>query len=223
VKTNKLLLLASNSPRRRELLTCIAMPFDSTAADVDESPLPDEPPADYVLRLAAAKARTAATSAEGAQIVIGADTVVVHDGRILGKPADADEAAAMLRSLRGHTHQVYTALAAYRPADGVLETELCISDVPMRNYSDAELEAYIRSGDPLDKAGAYAIQNEAFHPVGQFSGCFAGVMGLPLCHLTQMLGRLGRPASADVPEVCQSTLEYRCSVHTAILRAGQVG
>ncbi|MCF6277727.1 MAG: Maf family protein [Anaerolineales bacterium] len=217
------ILLASNSPRRRKLLTFTGLTFEMTSANVDESLLPHEKPANYVLRLAAAKARTAAQTAEGAQIVIGSDTAVVHGEDILGKPSNADEAAAMLRQLRGRTHQVYTALAVYRITDDLLESELCISHVPMRNYSDDELQAYVQSGDPLDKAGGYAIQNDGFHPVEQFNGCYASGMGLPLCHLTRMLGRLGIPASADVPVVCQANLKYTCPVFPAILRGEQIG
>lgn len=217
------LLLASNSPRRREILTFAGWTFNVATADVDEGILPDEKPADYVLRLAAAKARTAAQLAQGEQIVIGSDTSVVDGDDILGKPVNAVEAVEMLRRLRGRTHQVYTAIAAYRIADGELVTDLCISDVPMRDYSDPELEAYVQSGDPFDKAGGYAIQHPEFRPVKKFNGCFASVMGLPMCHVTRMFERLGISTSRDVPAVCQSTLNYECVVFPAVLRGEQVG
>jgi septum formation protein len=235
--TKKTLLLASNSPRRRELIGLLGIPFNSSAADVDESTLPNEAPADYVLRLAEAKAKACCphpslppkgeeTSSlplrgraeRGGTVVIGSDTAVVYAGAILGKPKDASDAVSMLKELRGQTHQVYTAVALYEPESGQVLTELSISDVPMRAYSDAELEAYVKTGDPLDKAGAYAIQNAEFHPVEKFDGCYASVMGLPLCHLTRSLQKMGYTPETNVPAQCQATLAYDCSIHNAILR-----
>lgn len=217
------LLLASNSPRRQQLLALGGWTFRVAAADVDESHRTDESPHSYVLRLAEAKARAAAKSARGEQIVIGADTTVVDGGRILGKPSGAAEAASMLKQLRGHSHSVYTGLAALRLADGKLVTDLCVTDVPMRAYSDEEIEAYARSGDPLDKAGAYAIQHASFNPVESLAGCYASVMGLPLCHLVRTLRQLDLPPAADVPMNCQTFLDYQCPVSPAILRGEQVG
>ena len=222
-KESHLILLASQSPRRRELLSCTGLGFDVTSADVDESILPDEKPADYVLRLAESKARASARDAEDAQVVIGSDTAVVDADQILGKPRDAREAEAMLRQLRGRTHQVYTAIAIFRPDDGMLETDLCISDVPMREYNDAEMDTYIQSGDPLDKAGGYAIQHAGFHPVESFSGCFASVMGLPICHTARALEKAGVTVSADMPQLCQSSLNYDCTISTAVLRGENLG
>lgn len=222
-KESHLILLASQSPRRRELLSCTGLGFDVTSADVDESILPDEKPADYVLRLAESKARASARDAEDAQVVIGSDTAVVDADQILGKPRDAREAEAMLLQLRGRTHQVYTAIAIFRPDDGMLETDLCISDVPMREYNDAEMDTYIQSGDPLDKAGGYAIQHAGFHPVESFSGCFASVMGLPICHTARALEKAGVTVSADMPQLCQSSLNYDCTISTAVLRGENLG
>ncbi len=222
-KESHLILLASQSPRRRELLSCTGLGFDVTSADVDESILPDEKPADYVLRLAESKARASARDAEDAQVVIGSDTAVVDADQILGKPRDAREAEAMLRQLRGRTHQVYTAIAIFRPDDGMLETDLCISDVPMREYNDTEMDTYIQSGDPLDKAGGYAIQHAGFHPVESFSGCFASVMGLPICHTARALEKAGVTVSADMPQLCQSSLNYDCTISTAVLRGENLG
>ena len=215
--------MASQSPRRRELLSCTGLGFDVTSADVDESILPDEKPADYVLRLAESKARASARDAEDAQVVIGSDTAVVDADQILGKPRDAREAEAMLLQLRGRTHQVYTAIAIFRPDDGMLETDLCISDVPMREYNDTEMDTYIQSGDPLDKAGGYAIQHAGFHPVESFSGCFASVMGLPICHTARALEKAGVTVSADMPQLCQSSLNYDCTISTAVLRGENLG
>ena len=197
--------------------------FSVSVSNVDESQRSGEAPQDYVLRLAEAKARAAVTQARSDQIIIGADTAVVDTGRILGKPKDMKEATAMLKSLRGHTHKVYTALAVLRMHDEQLITDLCITDVPMRNYSDEELEAYVLSGDPLDKAGAYAIQHPRFHPVENMKGCYASVMGLPLCHLIRVLRTLGIAADTDIPTACQSLLQYQCPVSPAILRGEQIG
>ncbi len=171
------LLLASTSPRRRALMGRLGWPCRFTSADLDESPLPGEPPAEYVRRLAHSKALAAAAQALPAEIVLAADTTVADGSQILGKPRHAAEARDMLLQLRGRTHQVLTAIAMLDPHRAVLEMDLCISSVPMRNYSDEEITAYIASGDPLDKAGAYAIQNGVFRPVAAFSGCYACVVG----------------------------------------------
>ena len=213
-----LLLLASNSPRRRQLLALGGWMFSVQAADIDESLLPGEDPETYVRRLAEGKARALLSRARDEHLIIGADTSVVIDGDILGKPADALEAQAMLRRLRGRTHQVYTGIAVLRVLDGNMLTAVCVTDVPMRAYSDDEIEAYILSGDPLDKAGAYGIQNPAFQPVAHMAGCYASVMGLPLCHLTVLLRRMQVVPRADVPRQCQLTLQYDCPVYRSILR-----
>jgi predicted house-cleaning NTP pyrophosphatase (Maf/HAM1 superfamily) len=127
------------------------------------------------------------------------------------------EAFAMLTRLRGRTHQVYTGVALLRLSDGLLLKELSVTDVPMRAYSDEEIDAYVQTGDPLDKAGAYAIQHPRFHPVADMSGCYASVMGLPMCHVVRMLRKLDIPPHADVPVKCQTLLEYHCPVSRAIL------
>lgn len=218
-----LLVLASNSPRRRELLALGNWTFDTAVSDIDESIQPDETPAAYVLRLAEAKARAVLGRAHETQIIIGSDTTVVNENRILGKPNDAAEAETMLRSLRGRTHQVYTAIAALRVSDRKLAADLCVTDVPMRPYTDEEMRAYIQTGDPLDKAGGYAIQHAGFQPVERLSGCFASVMGLPLCHLIRTLQKLDVAPETDVPANCQAYLNYQCDVFAAILRGGNVG
>jgi len=209
------LILASNSPRRRQLLALTGLPFVVSAADVDESTRSNESPANYVLRLAETKAR--AIHADADQIILAADTTVVDGSDILGKPQDAGEAVAMLRRLRGHTHQVYTGVALLRVRDGLLLKDLCVTDVPMRDYSDEEIRAYVETGDPLDKAGAYAIQHPDFHPVASMDGCFASVMGLPVCHVLRMLRKMDVIPNADVPANCQSLLEYECPVYESIL------
>ena len=209
------LILASNSPRRHQLLALANWDFTISVANVDESVLENEIPADYVLRLAEKKAR--AIHADVDSIILASDTTVVDGHDILGKPQDDVEAAAMLTRLRGRTHQVYTGVALLRTSDGTLLTDLCVTDVPMRNYSDEEISAYVATGDPLDKAGAYAIQHPDFHPVASMEGCYASVMGLPLCHVVRMMRRMDIQLDADVPLNCQKLLEYDCPVYESIL------
>jgi len=176
------ILLASGSPRRRQLLSLTGWPFTVAPAEVDETPHPDEQPQDYTLRLAKAKAARLQEMGVSQPFILAADTTVADGDTLLGKPADSTEARRMLRRLRGRTHQVFTALAVLQMASGRLETDLCASQVPMRDYSDEEIEAYIATGDSLDKAGAYAIQNGVFNPVVGFRGCFASVMGVRVCN-----------------------------------------
>ncbi len=209
------LILASNSPRRRLLLGLTGIPFNILVADVDESPLANENPADYVLRLAETKAR--AVRAEADQVILAADTTVVDGPDILGKPADAAEAVSMLKRLRGHAHQVYTGIALFRKSDGLLLTDLCVTDVTMRAYSDEEIEAYVATGDPLDKAGAYAIQHSGFHPVARMDGCFASVMGLPVCHVILQMRKMDLQPDTGFFAGCETLLEYHCPVSNAIL------
>lgn len=215
VTEKPLLILGSNSPRRRQLLALTGWPFSVSAADVDESQYANENPTDYVLRLAATKAR--AIKADADQIVLAADTTVVDKGEILGKPKDNAEAVDMLRRLRGHTHQVYTGVALYRVRDGLLLKDLCVTDVPMRDYSDEEIAAYVRTGDPLDKAGAYAIQHAEFKPVADLGGCFASVMGLPVCHVIRLMRQMDIQPNSDFFRSCETLLEYDCPVSNAIL------
>ncbi len=221
--SESLLVLASNSPRRRELLTLGGWIFHIRSTETDESQLSGEAPGTYVLRLAEDKARACATTAHVDQTILAADTAVVDGEDILGKPKDMAEAATMLRRLRGHSHQVYTGIAALRVSDGRLVTDLCVTDVPMRDYSDQEVAAYVATGDSLDKAGAYAIQHPTFHPVECLGGCYASVMGLPLCHLTRTLIQLAISPKTDISAKCQSALEYACSISSAVLRGEMVG
>jgi MAF protein len=209
------IVLASNSPRRRQLLALTTLNFIVSVADVDETPRENEPPARYVLRLAETKARTVKAGRD--QIVLAADTTVVDGNVILGKPKDDEDAFAMLKRLRGRMHQVYTGLALLRQSDGLLLTDLSVTDVPMRDYTDDDIRAYIATGDPFDKAGAYAIQHAEFHPVESLGGCHASVMGLALCHVTRMLRKMNVDPDADVPANCQKYLEYDCPVYGKIL------
>ena len=212
------LILASNSPRRRQLLALTGWKFIVSAADVDESQTPNENPADYVLRLAETKARaTAAAGVDPDQLTLAADTTVVDGSDILGKPKDGVEATTMLKRLRGHTHQVYTGVALLRLSDGLLLSDLCVTHVPMRDYSNKEINAYVQTGDPLDKAGAYAIQHPEFHPVASLEGCFASVMGLPVCHVIRMMRKMDIQPNSDFFLSCETLLEYQCPVSNALL------
>lgn len=222
VRKDNQLFLASNSPRRRELLALGGWDYCSLSPQVDETPMPDEAGVDYVMRLAKSKLEKAASLSGVGGVIIAADTTVISiqmhgKTRILGKPGDPTEAAQMLRDLRANTHQVHTAIAVLLSPDGTIWSDLCTTQVTMRNYSDAEIKAYIDTGDPMDKAGAYAIQHAGFHPVEQLDGCFANVMGLPLCHLTRCLGHCGITPQADIPHACQAALGYNCPIYHQIL------
>jgi MAF protein len=186
---------------------------------VDESPAPGEPAVAMARRLGLAKARAAASSRPGS-LSLGADTVVVDGEDLLGKPADAAEVARMLAQLRGKNHQVITGLALIDGETGTEIVDVCETRVPMRNYNDDEVAAYIASGEPMDKAGAYGIQDNGFRPVAveRLDGCYANVMGLPLCHLARSLRALHRHWPEDVPAVCQAHTGYLCRVHRRILR-----
>lgn len=216
------LILASSSPRRRELLSLSGLPFIVFPVNVDEVPLKGEEPQACVVRLAEMKMRAALELSNrmgfsGDQIILSSDTIVTFEGEILGKPHNAREAARMLTLLRGKEHQVITAIHLARVDSSSIVTDVCISPVPMRNFSDDEMNTYVESGDPLDKAGAYAIQSESFHPVETFTHCFASVMGLPLCHLYRSLTKMGIKIYEEIPVVCQDALKYTCPVYTAIL------
>lgn len=218
-----LILLASNSPRRRVLLSWTGWPFEVRPADIDETQAVEETPQDYVMRLAHEKALAASEFETEATVILAADTVVVFEDEVLGKPESSQQAEDFLRRLRGRVHEVYTAIALIDRRSGELLTDLCHTLVPMRDYSDAEIAAYVASGEPMDKAGAYGIQSTEFHPVTDFEGCYASVMGLPLCHLVRTMAILGFEPSVDVPAVCQKNLNYVCPVYRAILEGEDEG
>jgi 23S rRNA (uracil1939-C5)-methyltransferase len=180
------LILASGSPRRREIISRLGLDFDVAPAELDEASFFFDDPVELVEALALNKAQAVAVGLASGT-VIGADTVVSLDGAVLGKPGDAVEATAMLKALRGREHRVVTGVALVDAGTGESEVRHCSSRVVMRDYTDAEIEAYVLSGDPMDKAGAYAVQNEVFHPAAEVKGCFLNVMGLPLCTFLKML------------------------------------
>nr|WP_298115998.1 Maf family protein [uncultured Pseudomonas sp.] len=187
------LYLASGSPRRRELLTQIAVPFTTLTAPIDENLLPDEAPHAYVERLAREKAQAGLVLLDDRAnaVVLGADTAVVLDGRILGKPADRDEAVATLSALSGREHQVLTAVALASP--GQVRTRVVASQVRFRRLTPAEIEAYWATGEPRDKAGSYAIQGLAAVFVSQLQGSYSAVVGLPLCETAELLAEFAIP------------------------------
>jgi MAF protein len=169
-----------------------------------------------VTRLSRAKADGARPFDRNNRLVIGCDTIVALEGDILGKPRGANEAKAMLHRLRGRSHVVYSGITLLDPADRAA-TELAETRLTMRAYSEAEISAYVASGDPLDKAGGYAIQHEGFHPVDEIEGCYSNVMGLPLCHLARSLRNWGIEPATDVPTVCQAHTGHRCVVYQEIM------
>jgi septum formation protein len=183
--------LASASPRRSELLRQIGVAFEVRAADIKEEMLERESPEDYVLRLAAAKAGAVWAAIVGAEArpVLAADTAVVLDAAVLGKPLDAAEAMQMLERLSGRTHRVLTAVALR--TDGGVETRLSASDVRFRATTAAERLAYCSTGEPFDKAGGYGIQGHAAVFVEELHGSYSGVMGLPLFETAALLARSG--------------------------------
>lgn len=186
----KPILLASASPRRRELLQQIGVSFEVIPANIDERHRPDESIQDYVHRMAREKARLIWDNLEPTQRrgVLAADTVVVIAGEILGKPTDQADALRMLRLLSGRTHQVLSAVALY---NGTLHTALSVSEVTFRSVSEAEMVAYWATGEPADKAGAYGIQGYAAIFIEHLVGSYSGVMGLPLFETAMLLRNAG--------------------------------
>lgn len=214
---NPELILASASPRRQELLQLLGLPFQIMVASVDENSVHNSDPAVDVVATAELKAQAVAAVAPSRAVIIAADTTVVMNGQRMNKPANAGEAYRMLLLLRGRIHQVYTGIVVTDRASGQFVTDVAIINVPMRAYTGAEIAAYVATGDPLDKAGAYAIQNPEFQPVSGLSGCFAGVVGLPLCHLVRSLNKVGVSVSVDIAAVCQAFHRYDCPVYQNIL------
>jgi len=199
------LILASASPRRQHLLRRVGIEFAVAPVDADETACADETPEQNALRLAREKAHAAAGRLAGeGTLVLGADTVVADGARILGKPADTAQAREFLESLRGREHRVLTGVCLLDPAAGREGTDLAVTRVRMRNYTPEELEAYLATGDGLDKAGAYAIQHPVFRPVESIDGCYANVVGLPVCRLYALLEAAGVPPARPLPEGCRT-------------------
>lgn len=191
--------LASQSPRRRELLSQIGVSFDVISIEIDESHKPGEKPQEYVLRLASEKALAGWEATRTShKPVIGSDTSVVVDGEILGKPSDISDARRMLRLISGRTHQVMTAVALATLSNAVPFTALSVSDVSFKTLSDEEIEQLLRTGECTDKAGAYGIQGKAAGFITHLSGSYSGVMGLPLYETHELLNKAGISADSLV-------------------------
>lgn len=183
--------LASSSPRRRELLEQIHLPHTVITTDTDESLPCDIPPAEQVMALSRRKADAAANMlAEAKGIIIAADTTVVLDGEVLGKPVHEDDALTMLERLQGRTHEVYTGLTVYELPGGYVITDFERTEVKMRKIDREELVRYVRTNEPFDKAGAYGIQGFAAIFIEGLRGCYFNVVGLPIFKLAQLLKKL---------------------------------
>lgn len=180
------IVLASASPRRSELMELAGIPFSVMPADICEDVLPGEQPAIHVMRLSREKAQAVAAKSNG-RLFIGADTVVVLDGRIMGKPADEAEAHEMLSALSGRTHEVITGFTLFNRVSGDCLSRSVRTEVIFRDLGEEEIRAYIASGCPMDKAGAYAIQGRAVHFVRSISGSYTNVIGLPMAELYELL------------------------------------
>jgi MAF protein len=210
VKIVLMLILGSSSPRRQQLLTFLGVKFQVVTAEIDERLLLGETPKEYVLRLALSKSRAIIPPSAGRWFILAADTAVVDENQILGKPVDSIQAINMLRKLRARTHYVITGLSVRDTMTEEVIADLCITEVRMRSYHESEIKDYVASGDPLDKAGAYAIQHSGFNPVQEISGCYTNVVGLPLCHLTELLKQLEIDHREHTTRGCRTPLGYSC-------------
>ncbi len=185
------IVLASASPRRAELLELARIPFRVAPADIPEEPLPGEEAVAHAMRLAEEKARVAAGREAAGRWFIGADTIVVLNGKIIGKPLDAADAQAMLSKLSGKHHQVMTAYSVLDRQNGACVSRAVLTEVVFKRLSASEIQDYVATGCPLDKAGAYAIQGGAAHFVQEIRGSYTNVVGLPTCELYQTLQQMG--------------------------------
>jgi MAF protein len=199
----------------------IGYPYRATNSKVDETSVTHVNPAVDAMQTAYLKARAVTAqmqdvpNSEGI-IIVAADTTVAINGQMLGKPTDTADAGRMLRALRGRTHTVHTGMALIDLTSGREIQDVNTATVTMRLYGKQEMAAYIASGDPMDKAGAYAIQHPGFQPVARLQGCFMTVMGLSVCHLIQVLGRLGVPPLADSTAVQDAHQGYTCPIYDNI-------
>lgn len=206
------LILASGSPRRQQFLRELGLTFRVVVADIDETPLPDEAPIPLAQRLATAKAQAVAARlpvGEGG-LIIAADTVVAQGAELLGKPVDDADAVRMLQALRAGPHHVHSGISLLDTVSGQQVSRVNSTLVQMRDYSDAELADYVATGDPLDKAGAYAIQHPTFAPVSALAGCISGVIGLPLAELRDLLAAFGITLPVPVATVCTRHTPFPC-------------
>lgn len=187
---NRRIILASASPRRMELLESAGVQFEVHSSNVPEEPFPGEPAVDFVARVAKDKAVEVASRVEG-DFFIGADTVVFCDGEIMGKPVDEADAGRMLRKLSGVPHEVITGFAIFDKARDSFLSDAVTTRVYFKSLRDEEIRAYVATGCPMDKAGAYAIQGGAAYMVEKIEGSYTNVVGLPLCEVVEALRRIG--------------------------------
>lgn len=216
---NCTVILASGSPRRVELMKWFNLDYSISTPEIDESILDGEDVAAYGDRVAREKWATVAALKRSVRpcVIVAADTIVIRNQVRYGKPRDREDAVRILRELRGRYHLVHSALVVGKlTSEGVVRYESA-SDTRVRlsDFSDEELSAYVDSGDPFGKAGGYAIQNDAFHPVAEYEGCYAGVVGLPLCHLDKLLRKVGVVPSAPVSESCRFRRQGLCEMNCA--------
>lgn len=198
-------ILASQSPRRQALVNLLRYPFMVMAADVDEASITDPAPARNVVATAVLKAHTIAHQVKpGEYVILAADTTVALADQMLGKPRDANDATRMLKALRNRTHEVHTGFVLLDLRNGKQLARVTTAVVTMRDYSDAEIAAYVASGDPLDKAGAYAVQHPLFQPAAHLEGCYLAVVGLSVCDLIDALDEWKIPRRADLTAVLQA-------------------
>jgi MAF protein len=213
------LILASASPRRKELFALTGLNNEQMSVEVDERPQPGEDPIGFVTRVAREKGQEASYKVTAPYLIIAADTIVSKGKRILGKPKDPGDAKRILQDLSGRSHRVITSLAFVDSDRDKIEFDQCETAVPVRQLLLEEIVEYVATGSPMDKAGAYGIQDNDFHPVEieELHGCYANVMGLPLCHLTRSIKKYGLEPLTDVPEACQAFTNYKCTVYPDIL------
>lgn len=195
------IILASGSPRRRQLLGALGLPFEIVTSGVSENIPPDLTPEQAMQMLAERKASAVAANIP-AGLVIGSDTEVVLGSQILGKPQDTDDAARILRALRGRPHKVITGLAVIDASTSAVETGIVSTLVHMADYTDEQIAAYVASGEPMDKAGAYAIQGLGGALVACIEGCYNNVVGFPLCEVAAVLARFGVSVNITAGPVC---------------------
>jgi septum formation protein len=215
------LILASQSPRRHSLLAIAGYPFVVKAANVDEDSVLTADPAQNSLDTARLKAR--ATAMDMAHpldrtLILAADTTVALGPEMFGKPVNAADARRMLIALRGRVHEVHTGMTLLDPVGGAELTAVHTAVVTMRDYSNADIERYIATGDPFDKAGSYAIQHDTFQPVAALQGCFPSVMGLCICQVHLLLNEFGLPSRTDMAALEEAHNGFRCALYDKIAR-----
>lgn len=216
---NVKIILASASPRRQQMLSWILPEFESIPADIDETPLLGELPVPYCQRMAVGKTLHCAENEPDADYVIGSDTTVYINHQILGKPKNEEHAREMLQLLNGKEHLVCTAVALACRIGGKLRVLHTVSEtvVRFRDMSRDDILDYVASGDPMGKAGAYAIQNREYHPVESIRGCYAGVMGLPLCHVSFLFHQFGYDTFPQIRSACTAGTKYPCTTIPSVI------